>query len=108
MPSRQSRSVRRRAGRARDSENAVGREHVGSGPFASAYTPRMGLFEKDRLITLLEQLTKMLEAIRAALAAGNDDDALAMIREARTLVAGSLGGTLGRVDPVTVAALLGP
>ncbi len=68
----------------------------------------MGLFEKDRLIKLLEQLTKMLLAIRAALAAGNTDDALASIREARALVAGPLAGTLERVDASTVLALLGP
>jgi hypothetical protein len=67
----------------------------------------MGLFEKDRLIKLLEQLTKMLLAIRAALAAGNAPEALDAIRDARAALAGPLGGSLERVDASTVVALIG-
>lgn len=68
----------------------------------------MGLFQKDPLVQLLERLTKMLAAIRAATAAGNVDEALAAIRDARALVAGPLAGTLERVDAATAASLLGP
>ena len=68
----------------------------------------MGLFQKDRLIQQLEELTKMLLAIRSALAAGHVDEALTEIRVARALVAGTLAGTLLRVDAATVVALLGP
>ena len=68
----------------------------------------MSLFQKDRLIQQLEELTKMLLAIRSALAAGHVDETLTAIREARALVAGQLAGTLERVDASTIAALLGP
>lgn len=68
----------------------------------------MSLFQRDRLIEQLEKLTKMLLAIRSALAAGHVDETLAAIREARALVAGNLSGTIERVDAATVAALLGP
>jgi hypothetical protein len=67
----------------------------------------MGLFQKDPLVQLLERLTK-IAAIRAATAAGNVDEALAAIRDARALVAGPLAGTLERVDAATAASLLGP
>jgi mannose/fructose/N-acetylgalactosamine-specific phosphotransferase system component IID len=76
--------------------------------FRAREDDHVSFFEKDRLIKLLEQLTKMMLAIRAAIAAGLLDDALASIREARTALTGPLAGTIERVDAATVAALLGP
>jgi hypothetical protein len=66
----------------------------------------MGLFEKNELVRLLEELTKRMEGVRAGLV---DDPAgaLAAIDEARRTLAGPLLTTLDRVDAGTVVALLG-
>ncbi len=67
----------------------------------------MGLFEKNELVRVLEELSKRKESIRAALATGNPAGALQSIEEARRALVGSLFATLDRVDGATVVALLG-
>ncbi len=67
----------------------------------------MGLFEKNELVALLEELTKRRESLRAGIAAGEVAETLAAIEEARRLLAGSLLTTLERVDAGTVVMLLG-
>jgi hypothetical protein len=67
----------------------------------------VGLFEKNELVRLLEELTKRMEAVRAFLASGDPGGALAAIDEARRALAGPLLSTLDRVDGSTVVALLG-
>jgi len=68
----------------------------------------MGLFEKDYLIRLLEQLSEMAAAITAMLAGGRARDALTEVSRARSLLAGPLAGSLDRLDAASVASLLGP
>jgi hypothetical protein len=67
----------------------------------------MGLFEKDYLLRLLEQLSEMAAAIRGAIGAGKSREALATIAEAQQQLAGPLAGSLDRLDPGSVASLLG-
>ena len=67
----------------------------------------MGLFEKDPVVRLLEELTKRMAAARAALAGGNPLEALATIDATRRTLAGPLAATLDRVDGGTVVMLLG-
>lgn len=67
----------------------------------------MGLFEKDYLIRLLEQLTEMAAAIAAAIRGGKPRDALSTLEEAQEKLAGPLGGSLARLDPGSVVSLLG-
>lgn len=67
----------------------------------------MGLFEKNELVALLEDLTKRRESLRAGIAAGEIAETLAAIDEARRLLAGSLLTTLERMDAGTVVMLLG-
>jgi hypothetical protein len=67
----------------------------------------MGLFEKDYLLRLLEQLTEMAAAIGAAIRGEKRREALAMIAEAQQRLAGPLGVGLERLDPGSVVALLG-
>ena len=67
----------------------------------------MGLFQKDYLLRLLEQLTEMMAKIRAALAAGRAREALDAIRKARGVLAGPLADSLDRVDAASAVALLG-
>lgn len=67
----------------------------------------MGLFEKNELVRILEELTRRKESIRAALANGDAAGALAAIDEARRVLAGALVSTLDRVDAATVVALVG-
>jgi hypothetical protein len=67
----------------------------------------MGLFEKDYLVRLLEQLTEMVAAISAAVRGGKNREALAMIAEAQQRLVGPLGMGLDRLDPPTVVSLLG-
>jgi hypothetical protein len=67
----------------------------------------MGLFEKDPIVRLLEELTKRMASMRAALAAGNPQDVLAAIAEARRTLAGPMASTLDRVDGATVVTLMG-
>ena len=68
----------------------------------------MGLFEKDYLIRLLEQLTEMVAAIVAAIRGGKPRDALTTLAEAQQKLAGPLGASLERLDPGSVVSLLGP
>jgi hypothetical protein len=67
----------------------------------------MGLFEKNELVALLEELAKRRESLRAGIAAGEIDDTLAAIDEARRMLAGSMLASLDRVDAATVVMLLG-
>jgi hypothetical protein len=67
----------------------------------------MGLFEKDYLLRLLEQLTDMLAAIRESIRGGRPDEAIAAIVAAQRLLGGPLAGSLDRLDAGTVASLLG-
>jgi len=67
----------------------------------------MGLFEKDYILRLLEQLTQLLLGVRARLAGGEPAAALASIAEARKTLAGPLVRTLDRVDGSTLVSLLG-
>jgi hypothetical protein len=67
----------------------------------------MGLFEKDYLLRMLEQLTQMIAAIRAAVEGGKNEEALAQIADAQRQLAGPLGAGLERLDPASVASLLG-
>jgi hypothetical protein len=67
----------------------------------------MGLFEKDYLLRLLEQLTEMVAAIVTSLREGKSREALATIAEAQQRLAGPLGGSLERLDPGSVVSLLG-
>jgi hypothetical protein len=67
----------------------------------------VGLFEKNELVRILEELTKRKESIRAALAKGDPVGALASIAESRRALAGGLVSTLDRVDGATVISLLG-
>ncbi|HEY8038929.1 MAG TPA: hypothetical protein VIF15_04015 [Polyangiaceae bacterium] len=67
----------------------------------------MGLFEKDHVVRLLEQLTKRMAAARGLVAGGRPGDALESIQEARRTLAGPLAATLERVDGATVVALVG-
>jgi hypothetical protein len=67
----------------------------------------MGLFEKDPVVRLLEELSKRMAAIRASLAGGSAPDALVAIDQARRTLAGPLASTLDRVDGSTVVTLLG-
>ena len=67
----------------------------------------MGLFEKDYLLRLIQQLAEMVAAISAAIRGGKNRDALAMIAEAQQRLAGPLGLGLERLDPPSVVSLLG-
>jgi hypothetical protein len=67
----------------------------------------VGLFEKNELVRILEELTRRKESIRAALASGDATGALAGIDEARRVLAGGLSSTLDRVDASTVVSLIG-
>ena len=67
----------------------------------------MGLFEKDSIIRLLEQLTERMEGVRAHLAKGEPAEALESIGEARKTLAGPMARTLDRVDGSTLVSLLG-
>jgi hypothetical protein len=67
----------------------------------------MGLFEKDYLLRLLEELSEMIAAISASIRGGNARDALASIAQAQARLAGPLGGSLERLDPGSVVSLLG-
>lgn len=67
----------------------------------------MGLFEKDYLLRLLEQLTEMVAAIQAAIRGGKNGEALATIAEAQQRLAGPLGAGFDRLDPGSVVSLLG-
>lgn len=67
----------------------------------------MGLFEKNELVRLLEELSRRMAGARATLASGDPVGALAAIDEARRALAGPLLATLDRVDAGTVVALLG-
>jgi hypothetical protein len=67
----------------------------------------MGLFEKDPIVRILEELTKRMAAARAALAGGDPRAALATIAEARRTLAGPMASTLERVDGGTVVSILG-
>ena len=67
----------------------------------------MGLFEKDSIIRLLEQLTQRMEGVRAHLAKGEPAEALESIAEARKTLAGPMARTLDRVDGSTLVSLLG-
>jgi hypothetical protein len=68
----------------------------------------MGLFEKDYILRMLEQLTQLIQSVRARLEGGTPGDALALIGEARRTLAGPLARTLDRVDGSTLVSLLGP
>ncbi len=67
----------------------------------------MGLFEKDYLIRLLEQVTEMKQAVAGFLAGGEPRAALAEIDRARRVLAGALFASLDRLDGSSVVALLG-
>jgi len=67
----------------------------------------MGLFEKDYLLRLLEQLAAMVAAIRTAIRGGKHRDALAAIAEAQQRLAGPLAMGLDRLDPASILSLLG-
>ena len=67
----------------------------------------MGLFQKDPIVRLLEELTKRMAAVRVSLAGGSPRDALAAIDEARRTLAGPMASTLERVDGAAVVMLLG-
>jgi len=67
----------------------------------------VGLFEKNELVRVLEELTRRKESIRAALANGDPVGALASIAEGRRALAGALSSTLDRVDAASVVSLLG-
>jgi hypothetical protein len=67
----------------------------------------MGLFEKDYLLRLLEQLTAMVAAIRGSVQGGKNAEALAAIAEAQDRLAGPLASGLARLDGSSVVALLG-
>ncbi len=67
----------------------------------------MGLFEKDYLLRLLEQLTEMMAAIRLAIRGGKSREALGTIADAQQQLAGPLAGSLDRLDPSSVVSLLG-
>jgi hypothetical protein len=67
----------------------------------------MGLFEKDPIVRLLEELTKRMAAARESLAGGDPRDALVAIDQARRTLGGALASTLERVDGATVVTLLG-
>jgi hypothetical protein len=67
----------------------------------------MGLFEKDYLLRLLEQLSDMLAAITSAIRGGKNDEALAAIAQAQEKLAGPLALGLTRLDPSSVVSLLG-
>jgi hypothetical protein len=67
----------------------------------------VGLFDKNELVRVLEELTRRKESIRASLASGDPVDALAAIAEARRTLAGALLSTLDRVDSASVVSLLG-
>jgi hypothetical protein len=67
----------------------------------------MGLFAKDYLLRLLEQLTEMMAAIRGAIGAGKSREALAQIADAQQLLVGPLGASLDRLDGGSVVSLLG-
>jgi hypothetical protein len=67
----------------------------------------MGLFAKDYLLRMLEQLTEMMAAIRGAIGAGDSRGALAQIAEAQRFLVGPLGAGLDRLDGGSVVSLLG-
>jgi hypothetical protein len=67
----------------------------------------MGLFEKDYLLRLLEQITKMIAAVAALITGGRAREALVEIEKARGALAGPLAKSLERVDGASVVALLG-
>ena len=67
----------------------------------------MGLFEKDYLLRMLEQLTEMIAAIRAAIRGGDSRGALAQIAEAQQRLAGPLATGMDRLDAASVVSLLG-
>jgi hypothetical protein len=73
----------------------------------ACYDDGVGLFEKNELVRLLEELTKRMESIRASLANGDPTGALAAIDQARRALAGPLLSTLDRVDGATVVSLVG-
>jgi hypothetical protein len=67
----------------------------------------MGLFEKDPIVRLLEELTKRMVAARASLTGGDPRAALLAVEEARRTLGGALASSLERVDASTVVTLLG-
>jgi hypothetical protein len=67
----------------------------------------MGLFERDPIVRLLEELTKRMAAARESLAGGNPRDALVAIDGARRSLVGPMVSTVDRVDASTVLSLLG-
>ena len=67
----------------------------------------MGLFQKDYLLRLLEQLAHAVAAIVGRIGAGEPREALEAIGNARLALAGPLVATLDRVDAGTVVSLLG-
>ena len=67
----------------------------------------MGLFEKDYLLRMLEQITEMIAAIRGAMGAGRSREALVQIADAQQRLAGPLGASLDRLDGASVVSLLG-
>jgi hypothetical protein len=68
----------------------------------------MGLFEKDYVLRLIEQLSRMAAAIASLIAGGRSREALASIETARRSLAGPLASSLDRLDGASVVALLGP
>jgi hypothetical protein len=67
----------------------------------------MGLFERDPIVLLLEELTKRMAAARQALANGNPGEALAIVEQSRRRLGGAMTSTIERVDGGTVVSLLG-
>jgi hypothetical protein len=67
----------------------------------------LGLFEKDPVVRLLEELTKRMAAVRAALTGGDPRDALVAVDAMRRTLSGPLASTIERVDGATVVTLLG-
>ncbi|MGH7297678.1 MAG: hypothetical protein ACRELB_22260 [Polyangiaceae bacterium] len=67
----------------------------------------MGLFERDPIVRVLEELTERMAAARVSLAEGDAGRALAAILEARRTLAGPLAATAERMDGATVVSLLG-
>jgi hypothetical protein len=69
--------------------------------------PAVGLFEKNHILRVLEELTERMSAARTRVAGGDPAGALAEVLESRKALAGSMAGTLERMDGGTVVALLG-
>src|SRR5580693_5078222 len=67
----------------------------------------MGLFERDPIVRLLEEMTKRMAAARESLAGGNPADAVVALDGARRSLLGPLESTVDRVDAGTFVSLLG-